>query len=162
MVSGESSCHSTGERVDGARLLCAPRCVVLARVSLTLCVTHRSSPSLSASDDPLRTYAKIIKGDIAFPLHFTRSASDLIRALLHPKPTKRLGITSGGAAQIKKHAWFHGFDWRAFESQQLKAPFLLPIQNASDLSNFESYANEPVEVVPYTGDTANPKWDEDF
>lgn len=53
----------------------------------------------------MRTYAKIIKGDIAFPLHFTRSASDLIRALLNPKPTKRLGITSGGAAQIKKHAW---------------------------------------------------------
>ena len=38
-------------------------------------------------------------------------AFDLVRGLLHKDPASRLGC--GGAAQIKAHPWFIGFDWNA-------------------------------------------------
>jgi hypothetical protein len=59
----------------------------------------------------MKTYAKIMHGQIAFPMHFSKQAVDLIRRLLHAKPTKRLGVLKGGARLVKDHLWFKGFDW---------------------------------------------------
>ncbi len=56
-------------------------------------------------EDPMKTYAKIMQGKITFPSHFSKDAINLITRLLHHKSTKRLGVTKGGAQNIKEHPW---------------------------------------------------------
>ena len=85
-------------------------------------------------EDPMRTYAKIMRGDLHFPSHFTRPAIDLIRRLLHPKPTKRLGAVAGGAGAVREHPFFAGFDWASFERMEHKPPIMMKVRNMEDLS----------------------------
>ncbi len=54
-------------------------------------------------EDPMKTYAKIMHGTVAYPKHFSADAKDLIGKLLHPKPTKRLGAIKGTPCRI---TWF--------------------------------------------------------
>merc|ERR1711870_20301 len=44
------------------------------------------------ADEPIETYRKIIRGRIRFPRYFSQEVRDLIRGLLHNKPTRRLGV----------------------------------------------------------------------
>jgi len=113
-------------------------------------------------EDPMKTYAKIMHGQVAFPMHFSKHAVDLIKRLLHPKPTKRLGVLKGGAKLIKQHPWFKNFDWEQFEKQTMKAPIILPVKSKEDLSNFEEYPDEETVWEEYVPDPKNPDWDSDF
>jgi serine/threonine protein kinase len=49
---------------------------------------------------------------------------DLIYRLLVHNPAQRLGVLKGGAADVKAHPWFHGFDWESFAQKKLKAPYM--------------------------------------
>ncbi len=49
---------------------------------------------------------------------------DLLRRLLVRRPALRLGVQAGGAEDIKRHPWFGGFDWAAFEARSLPAPYV--------------------------------------
>eukprot|EP00455_Lapot_gusevi_P027088 TRINITY_DN2864_c0_g1_i9.p1 TRINITY_DN2864_c0_g1~~TRINITY_DN2864_c0_g1_i9.p1 ORF type:complete len:799 (+),score=343.37 TRINITY_DN2864_c0_g1_i9:177-2573(+) len=114
-------------------------------------------------EDPMRTYAKIMHGQINFPKHFSAESIDLIRKLLNPKPTKRLGVMKGGATLIKRHPWFKGFDWNALESGTMAAPIIPKIKNAEDISNFDSYADDEPGFPAYRpGPGEDPNWDASF
>jgi len=113
-------------------------------------------------EDPMKTYAKIMHGQVAFPMHFSKPAVDLIRRLLHSKPTKRLGVVKGGAKLVKEHPWFKGFNWEAFEKQSMEAPIILPVKDKYDLSNFEEYPEEEAHFEEYVPDPKNPEWEGDF
>jgi len=113
-------------------------------------------------EDPMKTYAKIMHGHVSFPMHFSKAAIDLIKSLLHPKPTKRLGVIKGGAALIKAHPWFKGFDWEAFIKKKLPAPIRNPIKDPEDLSNFEKYQDEESQYEEYTADPKAPDCFIDF
>ncbi len=115
-------------------------------------------------EDPMKTYAKILQGQIQWPLHFSPSVLDLIGGLLCPKPTKRLGVILGGAQTIKYHHWFAGFDWSAFEARRIRAPIICTVRNNEDLSNFECYSPESNDQtrVEYQGDPKHPDWDKEF
>lgn len=47
---------------------------------------------------------------------------DLISRLLERKPTRRLGMLNGRAADIKHHKWFEGLDWDALEARKMEPP----------------------------------------
>ena len=111
-------------------------------------------------EDPMQTYAKIMHGNIQWPRHFSKSATDLIARLLHPKPTKRLGVIKGGAQSIRQHAWYSRFDWKKMSKQQLKAPYVPRIVGPTDLSNFEEYSDSDEQPQPYVDDGSN--WDAHF
>ena len=49
---------------------------------------------------------------------------DLISRLLERKPTRRLGMLNGRAADIKRHKWFDGLDWDALEARKMDPPRL--------------------------------------
>jgi CRP-like cAMP-binding protein len=110
-------------------------------------------------EDPMKTYAKIMHGKIAFPSHFSKEAISLISKLLHHKPTKRLGVVKGGASLIKEHPWFAGFDWDALLARQMKAPILPKISSTTDLSNFDDYPD--TDDFPQYIDNGTD-WDADF
>jgi len=113
-------------------------------------------------EDPMKTYAKIMHGQLAFPMHFTKQAVDLIRKLLHQKPSRRLGVGKGGAKLIKKHNWFNRFDWDSFLKRKIKAPIIQPVKDNFDLTNFDEYPEEDEQFPPYKGDPNNPNWDKEF
>lgn len=107
----------------------------------------------------LKMYEKIVNGQYRCPAHFSFSTRDIITGLLDNKSHQRLGMLAGGARLLKTHEWFAAFDWEALESKKMKAPFILPVQNSHDLSNFDKY-DENVEVMPYLDDGTN--WDATF
>ncbi|MES1909201.1 MAG: hypothetical protein MHM6MM_001983 [Cercozoa sp. M6MM] len=111
-------------------------------------------------EDAMKTYAKIVHGQISYPKHFSRESVDLIGRLLHPKPVKRLGVVKGGARLIKQHPWFRDFDWDALERRTMKAPIVPRIKDEFDLSNFEDYPDEDEPYPPYVDDGSG--WCDDF
>jgi len=113
-------------------------------------------------EDPMKTYAKIMHGHVSFPMHFSKPAIDLIKYLLHPKPTKRLGVIKGGAGLIKTHAWFKGFDWDQFLKKKLVAPIRNPIKDPEDLTNFEKYPDEEMQYEDFVPDPKNLDWEKEF
>ena len=50
-------------------------------------------------------------------------ACDLLRAMLRPERTERLGYGTGAAAAIKAHPYLAGVDWAAVLSKSLPGPF---------------------------------------
>lgn len=114
-----------------------------------------------ADDDPMKTYAKILHGSIAYPTHFSKEAVSIIKKLLHPQPHKRLGVVKGGAKLIKKHPWFKGFDWQGCFDKELETPYKPVIKSETDVSNFDLYDDEDEEdQEPYQDDGSN--WDAEF
>lgn len=67
-------------------------------------------------NEPIGIYKKILSGLIEFPKFFDTKAKDVIRKLLNPEHTYRLGVHDNGDS-IKKHKWFRGVDWVAVENK---------------------------------------------
>jgi len=63
--------------------------------------------------EPAETYRRIVQGEWSCPAHFSPAAKDLVRRLLTPDLSLRLGCLAGGASDVRKHAWFRGIDWSA-------------------------------------------------
>ena len=74
-------------------------------------------------DDPMAIYQKILAGKVEFPRYFDKHAKDLIKGLLQPDITKRLGGLRNGVEDVKRHKWFAGLDWSALYACKIKAPF---------------------------------------
>ncbi len=90
-------------------------------------------------DDPMAIYQKILAGKVEFPRYFDKHAKDLIKGLLQPDITKRLGGLRNGVEDVKRHKWFAGLDWSALYACKIKAPFQPEVRHAADTHNFESY-----------------------
>uniref|UniRef100_A0A7S3ZEV3 cGMP-dependent protein kinase n=1 Tax=Lotharella globosa TaxID=91324 RepID=A0A7S3ZEV3_9EUKA len=108
-------------------------------------------------NEQMVTYQKIVAGVVTFPAHFCAEAKSVVKKLLHPKPTKRLGVVKGGARVIKLHPWFKGFDFKALVNQKMKPPIVPKIKNDKDLSNFEDYGDDGARIPTYKG---NDDWEE--
>lgn len=62
-------------------------------------------------DNPFGIYEKILSGKIDWPRHMDPIAKDLVKKLLVPDRTKRMGNMKNGADDIKRHRWFKHLDW---------------------------------------------------
>merc|ERR1719445_149872 len=111
-------------------------------------------------EDPMKTYAKIMHGNIQYPSHFRKEAVSLVKKLLHHKHTKRLGVVKGGARLIKKHPWFKRFDWSGLIAKRLQPTIIPTIKDQFDLTNFDDSPEEDDEIPDYTDDGSG--WDDAF
>ncbi len=113
-------------------------------------------------EEPMKTYQKIVSGKVTYPPHFSAEAVNLISKLLQLKAANRLGVIKGGAALIKAHPWFKGFDWNAHVAQKITPPILLPVSPVSETSGLPAIDPES-EMTPdqkYTDDGS--AWEKDF
>ncbi|KAI8463719.1 MAG: putative cGMP-dependent protein kinase [Monoraphidium minutum] len=114
------------------------------------------------SEDRMAMYRLIVAADVKCPSHFSPELCDLVRRLLVRRPALRLGAQAGGADDVKRHPWFAGFDWAAFEARSMKAPYLPKVSHPGDSSNFRPqvddssaggvYRNQPYKT---TGEFSN-------
>ena len=98
-----------------------------------------------SDDDPMMIYQKIVKGKIHFPKSVDKDAKSLIKHLLNGDTTKRYGCLKNGVKDIVNHRLFDKFDWRSFVFLKTKAPYIPPIKNSSDTSNFGQYPDSDKE-----------------
>ena len=91
-------------------------------------------------DDRVAMFRAICNSQFRMPEHFSPEIQDLIRSLLVKIPNRRLGCMQGGTAEVKRHSWFHGFDWEALAQRKIPAPFVPRVSSPEDASNFESSA----------------------
>eukprot|EP00889_Picochlorum_renovo_P003101 jgi/Picre1/30131/NNA_005500.t1 len=95
-------------------------------------------------EDRVTMFKSITNISYRMPSHFSWELQNLISSLLVKTPSKRLGYF--GAAAIKSHPWFSGFDWDALSNRDLTPPYIPPAaaqsnseihQTDSDSSPFE-------------------------
>jgi protein kinase X len=95
---------------------------------------------------------QILCGEIKFPRSFSKDAKDLIKQLLNPDTTKRIGCGKSGAAEIKSHPWFKDMDWDALYNKKM-TPFFVPhVSSEDDTSNFDEFTesggnDDPTDAV---------------
>lgn len=108
------------------------------------------------ANDPLETYRKIIKCNIAWPRHLPSNnpARNFISSLLVVEPSHRLGSSKKqGPQAAKTHPWLSSVDFKALEAKKLPAPFVPEIKSKTDDSHFDHFnddgkANYPGENFP--------------
>jgi len=98
------------------------------------------------ADEPIETYRKIIRGRIRFPRYFSQEVRDLIRGLLHNKPTRRLGVLKGGADNIRRHIWYKNFEYPKLLDNSMPAPIINKVKSNTDFSNFQQIDIEDDEA----------------
>ncbi|KAJ6647536.1 cAMP-dependent protein kinase catalytic subunit 3, partial [Pseudolycoriella hygida] len=90
-------------------------------------------------DNPFGIYEKILSGKIEWPRHMDPIAKDLVKKLLVPDRTKRMGNMKNGADDIKRHRWFKHLDWDDVYHKKLTPPTIPKVSFAGDSSNFDEY-----------------------
>lgn len=100
-------------------------------------------------NEPVGIYKKIIAGIIEFPRFFDVKAKDLIRKLLNPEISLRLGVNDDGE-MTKKHRWFRGVDWDEVYRREIPSPWIPILKNEEDCSCFEKYpdSKEAAKELP--------------
>ncbi|XP_052783689.1 cAMP-dependent protein kinase catalytic subunit PRKX-like isoform X3 [Mya arenaria] len=107
-------------------------------------------------DQPFGIYEKILAGKIDWPRHIDPVAKDLIKKLLVPDRTKRLGNMKNGAEDIKKHKWFKSVDWEDVLNRKLTPPIVPEVMYDGDISNYSTCVAPPIiPKVTHEGDTKN-------
>jgi serine/threonine protein kinase len=67
-------------------------------------------------------FNNIQRGVLRIPASLSTEAKNLIVALLHRNPSKRLGGGVSGAADIKQHPFFETVDWQIVKDRKLPCP----------------------------------------
>ena len=93
-------------------------------VLMFVLLTGRQPFTTPKTDDPMEVMRRIVDEhfQIGFPNYLSDAGKDLMTRLLERKPGRRLGMLAGKAEDVKKHAWFVGFDWGALAAKKLVPP----------------------------------------
>ena len=107
-----------------------------------------------AHDNHQEVFKRILQSNryLVFPVKVNPSVVDLIKKLLSPNPDMRYGNLEGGVDDIKEHPWYADvkFEWPRLDRRGYKAPYLPPINDPLDTSNFDPYPEDEV-IQPYKG-----------
>ncbi|KAG3201628.1 hypothetical protein PC128_g3815 [Phytophthora cactorum] len=121
---------------------------------------HARFYARSSQVDQMQICRNIVKEKVEFPNWVGSSCRDIISKLLERDPTKRLGLTHGGARAIRSHAWFAKLDWDAMLQKKVNAPYKPKLADAADASRFEKIKDQDEEAPVYKSD--GHEWDKDF
>jgi len=104
--------------------------------------------------DLVGTLRNIRKKPLQFSGGFSPVMEDLVRRLLSRLPNHRIG-----AEKIRDHPFFHGFDWAALRSGQMKPPFVPTLTSEVDMRHFRvSTASQQSTPRP----VSSAEWAKDF
>jgi serine/threonine protein kinase len=89
-------------------------------------------------------YEKVLKTDLKYPKRVSNDARDLMSRLLVKDTSQRLGNLSGGAQDIKDHAWYGSacWTWDELLARTVEAPFVPAVLSAEDHSMFAIFPDQ--------------------
>ena len=87
---------------------------------------------------------------LRFGLKGSEGTVAVVRGLLCPNPSFRLGNLSAGITGIIEHPFFNEIDWQQLSKKQSTAPYIPTIGSLADSSNFGTYEEDPY-IPEYTG-----------
>ena len=111
-----------------------------------------------ADSDQSKIFMKIVHSQrcLAFPDGVSRKAVNLVRRLLKPKPTLRVGMTREGYRDLRNHRWFTGINWTTIQKRCYISSFVPSVSNELDMHNLELPSDAPAsskaEVASFDGD----------
>lgn len=80
--------------------------------------------------------------NLSFPPKIDPQLVAIVKKLLTINPTFRLGNLNGGTTDIMNDPFFSTVDWNALKQRTVRAPYVPPIGNPLDSSNFDEYEEE--------------------
>ncbi|KAK4243572.1 camp-dependent protein kinase catalytic subunit [Corynascus novoguineensis] len=97
-------------------------------------------------EDSIEIYKQIVEKTVAFPQEpaISEAAKDIISQLCTDR-SRRLGVVSGGAANVKAHRFFAGTDWDAVYRKRYQGPIIPPIRYLGDAQCFSTYPEEDID-----------------
>eukprot|EP00929_Paragymnodinium_shiwhaense_P118407 TRINITY_DN90328_c0_g1_i1.p1 TRINITY_DN90328_c0_g1~~TRINITY_DN90328_c0_g1_i1.p1 ORF type:complete len:843 (+),score=225.14 TRINITY_DN90328_c0_g1_i1:93-2531(+) len=118
-------------------------------------------PPFEAST-PTKTYQKILKGISAVPCpaHIAGPLREILKDLLRKDPARRLPMRAGGTANVKRHKWYEGFNWKGMQNQTLQPSYVPVVNSPTDRRNFRAKKEDMPPQIPYVDDKSG--WDRDF
>eukprot|EP00951_Prasinocladus_malaysianus_P026908 scaffold240046_cov40-Prasinocladus_malaysianus.AAC.1 len=123
-------------------------------VLMYVLLTGRQPFSSPKTDDPMVVMRRIVDENwhVKFPPYVTAEAKDLILRLLERKPSKRIGMLSGRAQDIKDHPWFTGLDWDALEARKMPSPRIPKDDSAKRISELAAAQKAQRQVITETAE----------
>lgn len=111
---------------------------------------------------PMKTYQKVKDGigKVVFPAKCKGPLEDFVKNLCKANPSERLPMMKGGADNIRKHAWYNGFDWDKFDNLTMPVPYLPAVKSRTDTANFSASEEDFPLQVDYADDGMG--WDKNF
>ncbi|KAK9501307.1 hypothetical protein O3M35_012045 [Rhynocoris fuscipes] len=105
----------------------------------------------------VQTFHLIMHNDYNMPVHFSPNLQDLIKRLLQPDNTKRLGNLQKGVDDLINHYWFKSIDnhiWLAIINRRIISPIIPFI---SDETFFEKKSEPYIigQINPYGNEFEN-------
>ncbi|GFR27916.1 putative protein kinase C delta type homolog [Trichonephila clavata] len=73
----------------------------------------------------------------SYPRTLPKKAKDILENLLMKSPSKRLGMPSSPAGEIKDHQFFSTIDWEKLEKKEIPPPYKPRVTSDSDTRNFD-------------------------
>ena len=80
---------------------------------------------------------KLLRRSQLWNKEFGDEAKDLLKKLLEPNPSKRLGNGPEGANEIKNHIFFKEIDWNKLYKRELEPPFVPEVENEEDTNQID-------------------------
>lgn len=102
------------------------------------------SPFASKNDDHLAIFRNILQDRVVFPSECDESWKKIVQALLTRQPERRASMVAGTPNDIRKQAWFQGFDWEALERKTMSAPWKPDLENETDGKYFQTVTKDDV------------------
>uniref|UniRef100_A0A8C3S6L3 non-specific serine/threonine protein kinase n=1 Tax=Chelydra serpentina TaxID=8475 RepID=A0A8C3S6L3_CHESE len=88
--------------------------------------------------DRKETMTFILKAKLGMPQFLSSEAQSLLRALFKRNPANRLGKTSDGAEEIKRHPFYSTIDWNKLYRREIKPPFKPAVARPDDTFYFDT------------------------
>lgn len=89
----------------------------------------------------------ITSAKLKMPNYLSSEASSLLKGLLTKEASKRLGFGPTGSADVVKHAFFKGVDWKKLQMRDVPSPFKPTIRSIDSVENFDKiWTDLPVQV----------------
>ena len=117
-------------------------------------------PFYDPDGDGAKQMRRVLKGAYDFPPGLSDAFRDVVRRLLHPDETRRLGCGRRGVEDVRDHAWVRGsrgsrtgggnevrtledggggVDWDAVRARRARAPWTPRLSSARDFACFDEY-----------------------
>ena len=89
-------------------------------------------------------------GKLRFPKEMKdMDAQSIIRRLLNPNMSQRLGCLKGAADDVKRHRWFNALDFDKLYRLELPPPIPVQLSGKLDTRNFDDVQAEGTTIEPY-------------